>query len=84
MKNKLSLDENVEPKWKQLNNWLYWGFIVVMVVRIFVRLKDRYNVDKSELGNTLLILALVVFLSWGLINLAYKFKPTWFYKKEVE
>lgn len=84
MRNKLSLDENVEPKWKQLNNLLYWGFIVVMVVRVFVRLKDRYNVEKSEIGDVLLIIALTVFLSWGLINIVYRFKPTWFYKKEVE
>ena len=82
MRNKLSLDENVEPKWKQLNNLLYWGFIVVMVARVFVRLKDRYNVEKSEIGDVLLIIALTVFLSWGIINIVYRFKPTWFYKKE--
>ncbi|MBS4043884.1 MAG: hypothetical protein KGZ59_08735 [Chitinophagaceae bacterium] len=84
MRNKLSVDDNVEQKWKQLNNWLYWGFILIMVIRVFVRLRDRYNFDKSEVGNILLILALVIFLSWGLINVAYRFKPTWFHKKEVE
>lgn len=84
MRNKLELDNNVDSKWKSINRFLYWGFLVLMVVRVFVQLKDRYNVEQSKLGNMLLILALIVFLSWGLINIFYKFKPTWFYKKEVE
>ena len=84
MRNKLSTDINVDNKWKQLNNVLYYSFLVLMVVRVFVRLKDRYNIEKSELGDILLILALIVLLSWGIINIAYRFKPNWFYKKEVE
>ena len=84
MRNKFELDNNVDAKWKSLNRWLYWGFIIIMVVRVFVRLRDRYNFDKSEVGNILLILALIIFLSWGIINILYKLKPTWFYKKELE
>ncbi len=84
MRNKISTDINVDSRWKQLNNILYYGFLVLMIVRLIVRLRDRYNVEKSELSDILLILALIVFLSWGIINISYKFKPNWFYKKEVE
>ena len=84
MRNKISTDINVDSRWKQLNNILYYGFLVLMIVRLIVRLRDRYTVEKSELGDILLILALIVFLSWGIINISYKFKPNWFYKKDVE
>lgn len=84
MKSKLSLDEMVETKWKQLNNLLYWGFIFILVVRIFVRLNVSYNIENNKILDGLMILSLVFLLSWAVINISYFIKPNWFYKKVVD
>ena len=82
MKNKLSTDTNVSPSWKLITNILYYGFLVLMVFRVIIRLRDRANDQTSSLNEFLLSSALVMFLAWVIINIAFYFKPDWFYKKE--
>ncbi len=84
MRNKLSTDINVDNKWKQLNNVLFYGFLLFYIVRGLIKLKERYSLEKTEWPNILLMIAFVGFLGCALLNILYKIKPIWFNKKEVE
>ena len=74
-------NEKVGQKWKVLNSIFYGGWVILFILRMIVRMRDKANNVTSDFQSALTWIALISVLSYFITNFIHWLKPKWFENK---
>ncbi len=69
---------NATKNWKLINNIFYISWIIIIVLRIIIRMRDKANSIVSDLQNLLTWIGLAFVFFYLIINIIHWLKPKWF------